>query len=143
MSDTFDSIYIPEPNSGCFIWLNALSKDGYGSYRHRRAHRVAYERMFGPIPNDLTIDHLCRVRSCVNPRHLEVVTMGENMLRGVSPAARQARTTHCIRGHPYDYLWKNERHCKRCGLIRARYRRQLRAYIRRLEKRERPTTEGR
>ena len=64
------------------------------------AHRFAYELLRGPIPEGMTIDHLCRTRSCVNPEHFEVVTRGENVLRGVGPPAMNARKTHCAKGHP-------------------------------------------
>ncbi len=74
---------MPEPNSGCWFWLGALSR-GYGSLKNARAHRVAYEMTIGPIPEGLVIDHLCRVTSCVNPDHLEAVTQAENVRRGLT-----------------------------------------------------------
>jgi hypothetical protein len=77
----------------CWPWLNRR-KDGYGMFsRDRvtqvRAHRVAYELVVGPIPAGLTLDHLCVVRHCVNPAHLEPVTAIENVVRG--HARRRAR----------------------------------------------------
>lgn len=84
--DRFDDKVLPEPNSGCWLWMGAISVDGYGHIRTRRgmekAHRISYERSRGPIPEGKVIDHLCRVRCCVNPDHLEVVDTAENIRRG-------------------------------------------------------------
>jgi hypothetical protein len=72
----------------CWVWLNTLDPAGYGTmhrdHKMLRAHRVYYERAKGPIPDDLPLDHLCRVRPCVNPDHLEPVTVAENTRRGLS-----------------------------------------------------------
>jgi HNH endonuclease len=95
---------------GCWIW--AGSNDGTHGYGHVtirgknvKAHRIAYVLCVGDIPEGLTIDHLCRTPACVNPTHLEPVTVGENTLRGLAiptnVARRRARTT-CRKGHPYD-----------------------------------------
>lgn len=71
----------------CWLWLGSKSSYGYGIYvlngKSIPAHRYAYERFNGPIPKGLQIDHLCRVKNCVNPTHLEVVTQLENIRRGV------------------------------------------------------------
>jgi len=95
---------IPEPNTGCVLWTASLTKYGYGQIGigrdMKRAHRVAYELAKGPIPQGLEIDHLCRVRSCINPDHLEAVTKRENILRGYGTHAIHARATHCPKGHP-------------------------------------------
>ncbi|KKM92270.1 hypothetical protein LCGC14_1220230 [marine sediment metagenome] len=96
----FDSRWIPEPNSGCWLWLGARTKDGYGQIgfdgKVRRAHRVAYKLHRGEIPAGLELDHLCRTRSCVNPFHLDPVTHAENVARGEG-----GRRTHCKRGHEF------------------------------------------
>lgn len=106
----------------CWPWTGAMQGQGYGQYGKpmRLAHRISYEFFVGPIPEGLTLDHLCRNRQCVNPSHLEPVTRGENVLRGESLPARNARKTHCPKGHPYDdintYVSPNTgwRQCKAC-----------------------------
>lgn len=77
---------MPEPNSGCWIWLSGRNCDGYGLRSMGRlgcptAHRFVYECLVGPIPASLDLDHLCNVRCCVNPAHLEPVTTHENLAR--------------------------------------------------------------
>ena len=73
----------------CWLWIGAKYKSGYGEFhlnrRTQRAHRIAYELLVGPIPEGLTIDHLCRVVACVNPAHLEPVTLLENLKRTTKP----------------------------------------------------------
>lgn len=76
--------YVVDEN-GCWIWqrgLNPVSK--YGMLGRLWAHRVVYERTVGPIPKDMELDHLCRVKACVNPNHLEAVTKSENAKRGLT-----------------------------------------------------------
>jgi HNH endonuclease len=94
---------------GCWPWLGYINGDGYGRVAwHRRstqAHRVVYELLVGPIPEGLQIDHLCRVRHCVNPGHMEPVSQAENLRRGAGPwpaAAINRDKTHCPHGHAYD-----------------------------------------
>jgi HNH endonuclease len=91
----------------CWLWVGGLHPDGYGIFylnnMPRRAHRIGYELMVGPIPDGLQLDHLCRVRHCVNPWHLEPVTNRVNSLRGAGPTLARARgfsKTHCKYGHP-------------------------------------------
>ena len=127
----FEERYIPEPNSGCWLWIAGKSV-GYGHLMlkgvHMWAHRVSYERHIGPIPPGLEIDHLCRMRACVNPAHLEPVTRGTNILRGLSPSAINARKTHCPKGHQYDAVYPQRgrlgRRCTTCSRERdaQRYR---------------------
>jgi hypothetical protein len=96
-----------EKTDGCWNWTGRHNARGYGQMRRQdqsqtMAHRYAYELLVGPIPQGLTLDHLCRNPRCVNPAHLEPVTLRVNILRGESYAARRARQTHCKYGHPFD-----------------------------------------
>jgi hypothetical protein len=119
----------------CWVWTRSRT-EGYGwmwlNGRGTQVHRVTYELLVGPIPAGLVIDHLCRVRACCNPAHMEPVTRGENVLRGETITARCAAKTHCPQGHPYDevntYRDRNGgRYCRRCQSLRAKARRELRA----------------
>ena len=94
-----------EKTETCWLWTGARSS-GYGRFRVGGriiyAHRWSYEQVHGPIPDGLEIDHLCRVRHCVNPADLEVVTSRENTLRGYGITSFHAQQTHCKRGHLFD-----------------------------------------
>jgi hypothetical protein len=117
--------FVPEPNSGCWMWTAALNQ-GYGYVgwegRTRKAATVIYELLRGPVPPGLELDHLCRVTACVNPWHLEAVTHRVNILRGESPAAHHAVKTHCSQGHPYTpnniRSFRGERRCRACSQAR-------------------------
>lgn len=114
----------------CWLWSGAVHGNGYAYIRvdgeRPVAHRYAYELLIGPIPEGMTLDHLCRVRHCVNPRHLEPVTFEENVQRGMSPSALNVAKTHCKRGHPLsgDNLYINPAHggrvCKKCTAMYQR-----------------------
>src|SRR5215471_8488779 len=89
---------IPEPNSGCHLWLGPLGPDGYPhqiSYHghHLRVSRAIYEWMNGPIPDGLVIDHICGIRCCVNPDHLRAVSQQINVTRGRLSKTLAARNT--------------------------------------------------
>ncbi|MFG2412276.1 HNH endonuclease signature motif containing protein [Streptomyces goshikiensis] len=101
----------------CWLWKLPGGVGGYGSFyldgRMQTSHRVAYQLEVGDIPQGLVVDHLCRVRNCVRPSHLEPVTPAENNRRGrvwESGAAAQRAKTHCPYGHPYS--GENLRICK-------------------------------
>lgn len=90
--------------TGCHVWIGAKRGRGYGQIKMGgkdcSPHRIAVVAATGQdIAAGLTVDHLCRNRACVNPAHLEVVTMRTNALRGISPAAANAIKTHCTNGH--------------------------------------------
>lgn len=111
--------------NGCWDWQGYCMPSGYGQcYTHRKhkyVHRVMWEIRNGEIPAGLTIDHLCRNRSCGNPAHMEVVPQGVNTLRGDCNAGRNSRKTHCSNcGNEYDYFWKGHRSCKNCMRRRNR-----------------------
>ena len=125
---------IPVTESGCWIWLLSTNF-GYGQFawkgKQLRVHRVMYELLRGPIPEGLVPDHLCQVKCCINPWHLEAVTQRENVLRGSGPTSINARLTHCRHGHPLtaENLIKpclssgQIRVCRLCNRARqARYR---------------------
>lgn len=113
--------------SGCWTWVGSISSGGYGGFRiggrspgfAAKAHRVSYEMFVGPIPDGLQLDHLCRNRACVNVKHLEPVTLRENNLRSDNVGGRNARVTHCPKGHEYAgdnliYSAKYGRRCRAC-----------------------------
>lgn len=136
-----------EDENGCHIWTAGRCTKGYGSFyvltamQGRKtvlAHRFSYVRMHGAIPQGLECDHLCRVRACCNPAHIELVTHVENVHRG-DVWKIKGLNTHCPHGHPFDDAntgfytspaGKTQRLCRECRRGAAR-----RAYYARLKKR--------
>jgi len=124
----WDKIQV-DGETGCWLWT-ASKNWGYGVFswdgRSRRAHRVAYAELVGPIPDGLELDHVrargCRHLNCCNPRHLEPVTHAVNARRG-DGAKRWRDKTHCPKGHPYDRAntivrARGHRGCRSCDRAR-------------------------
>jgi HNH endonuclease len=119
---------MPEPNSGCWIWLSAMG-GGYGRLRTGRhegypdlvqAHRLVYEFYKGPCDSEV-VDHLCRNQFCVNPDHLEPTTNKINVLRGTGIAAVNAKKEFCPHGHSLSdaYISNGNRVCRTCRIARS------------------------
>lgn len=116
-----------DKTESCWIWIGQIRKrDGYGYFwdgeKKVLAHRWGYQKARGAIKNEL--DHLCRVRACVNPEHLEDVTHKVNVNRGA-----HCQKTHCPQGHEYTksntYIRSNNgRVCRKCRAIGERARKQ-------------------
>jgi len=128
LKERLDQLSMPEPNSGCWLWIGATNGVGYGkiSVGHSKgvyAHRASYELHCERIPDGMHLDHLCRVRSCINPDHLEPVTNQENTLRGAVSALR-AHRHECDRGHELSITQyidsQGRRQCRECLRIRQR-----------------------
>lgn len=134
---------LSSPN-GCWLWTGSRITSGYGRItftedgRERLvvAHRWSYEALVGPIPDGLVLDHLCRVRHCVNPAHLEPVTQFENVMRGFGVGALASRQTHCVHGHEFTpentHIRKDngQRVCRACTAEASRrHRARARAAV--------------
>jgi hypothetical protein len=111
-----------DAETGCWLWMATGTRLGYGwikvNDRPRQAHRVSYEAFVAPIPDGMTVDHLCFRPPCVNPDHLRLLTHAENAAN-----TSHARKTHCVNGHEYtaDNTYRSprgSRDCRTC--IRAR-----------------------
>lgn len=115
----------------CWIWIAGKDKDGYGlgkfQQKQHRIHRLLYQVFVEPIPRALECDHLCRVRHCVNPIHIEPVTPRENQSRSpISITTINTQKTHCIRGHLLGgdnvYPSTGDRSCVICHKMLVRRR---------------------
>jgi len=116
---------VPEPNTGCWLWLLGVSRDGYAQVGKApwSGHAIASDLRLGPLPSGMERDHICRQRSCVNPDHIQYITDAENIARAdYTVNHRNKRKTHCKRGHELSgdnlYLHKRaagfSRECKTC-----------------------------
>ena len=119
-----------EITNSCWNWKGA-KLNGYGYFNNNgktaTVHRFIYKMFIGEIPENLTIDHLCRNRKCVNLQHLELVTSKENTLRGESIQAKNYRKTHCKRGHEFTSentynTPSGSRRCKICRYLLHNYK---------------------
>lgn len=107
---------------GCWQWDAPNKGTGYGEFRHKGvrhlAHRFSFETFKGAIPKDRQVDHECRNRGCVNPSHLRLLTLAQNVLCGDGITAKNKRKTHCNNGHEFTpentYHYGGARGCKKC-----------------------------
>ncbi len=110
--------------STCWLWTGALGAGGYGKFTSRKvthlAHRFLYEKIVCKVPSGLQLDHLCRVRNCCNPDHLEPVTPRINTLRGMTLQAENAAKTNCPYGHEFteENTYVDTRGSRRCRTCR-------------------------
>lgn len=109
---------------GCWLWNQKIGKNGYASFHAKgkttTAHRYSYQIFFGKVQDNLHIDHICRTRHCVNPDHLEAVTVKENVVeRSMGLTGFNSRKTKCKKGHELSgdnlkILKSNGKESRRC-----------------------------
>jgi hypothetical protein len=131
--ERFNACYAIEPITGCWLWQRQILPLGYGvfcmgkeygeAHKNTGAHRAAWRLFRGAIPAGFEVDHLCRVRACVNPDHLQLLTKSENMQQSNSASAQNRRKTHCLRGHlltseNVHVAADGGRRCRQCAVIR-------------------------
>ena len=128
------------PFMECIPWTGRINEFGYGTLGPKLAHRVAWEQTHGPIPDGMTIDHLCHDpavcrggvkcshRSCVNVDHMTLVTAKQNRQRSYH---RSVLITHCPEGHPYSgdnlLVSGGKRYCRECRRVKSRQRKHAKA----------------
>ena len=122
LEERFWALVARRSSTSCWVWQGAVTRRGYGEFRHKQASRVAWELAFGPVGEGLEVVRVCGLRRCCNPAHLEAVTHLQAQLRSpISFASINAAKTSCPRGHPYDHKAANGwRRCRTCERIRSR-----------------------
>ncbi len=135
----FMSHVCPEPNSGCWLWTASVDRCGYGRFGFdgspKAAHRVAYAMFVAEIPEGMTVDHSCWIRSCVNPDHLALATHIANAKK-----QRSAFKIHCVNGHEFTELTTiqrpgGQRGCRVCmNAAQRAYQKRKKALATRSEK---------
>jgi hypothetical protein len=124
----WNKVEVPHQPSCCWHWTGSIDPTGYGKFKiyqhslayNRKVHRIAFTLLIGEIPDDLTIDHLCRNRGCVNPDHMQLVTLGDNIRRSNGLSRRLHRGDTCQHGHTEIYITASgKRSCRVCDRRRT------------------------
>lgn len=128
VQERFDVKYLKMAD-GCWHWIAQIAPNGYGRLqmgtKAEYAHRVSYTLHKGEIPEGMHVHHVCEVRQCVNPDHLQAITPRANLMASDTNARRNARKTHCLNGHSLEDAWVRDngaRSCRQCNRdAQARY----------------------
>ena len=109
----------------CWLWTGSVAPNGYGRLASQYAHRLSYERFYGPIPDGMDVCHHCDTRLCVNPSCLFIGTRQDNMTDMVNKGRHSTYTrTHCKNGHPWTpeniLIFKGQRRCRECKRLESK-----------------------
>ena len=136
LHERFMSNVLPEPNSGCWLWAGFCNPGGYGKFtagpKNEYAHRLSYRLFVGEIPQGLELDHLCRVRCCVNPSHLEPVTKSVNAIRGIGTLHLLTEAARQRSSNRMKLWWASKSYEERAEIQKARYAKRTRSRSRRI-----------